>query len=210
MAMPFIDLGNLRISTQINNTNDTVAGGNVAGGTGQQLYAGLLGKRIWLDNLEASRLSLSTTGTLFAGTYQYVQFLSTMTATPALGQMCFWKPSSFTATDGTQYVVTCDGSATVGDGMWAGVVLNAVTKGNFAWIQVDGLATVRCKAVVTDSNIGDLAVVTTTLNTVDGIADATAVTAGGTAGAKSIVGTWVEAPTNGTLKKVFMRSPVYF
>lgn len=207
--MQFISLENFRISDKLNNINDAVMGGSTAGGTGAALYGGLIGKKIWLDNAAALALSNSTQ-TLYAGVYQYVNFLSTATAAAALGQVCFWKPSSFTATDGTQYTVTSDGSATLGDGLWAGIFLNAITKGNYGWIQIAGMATVLCKAAVSDTTAGDLAVVATGNNTVDGVADATAVLGGGAAGAKNIIGVFQQAPANGAKKLVFLRPTFYF
>ncbi len=207
--MQFISLENFRFSDKLNNINDAVPGGSTAGGTGASLYGGLLGKRIWLDNTQAAALS-NATQTLYAGIYQYVVVLSTATAAPALGQVCFWKPASFTATDGTQYTVTSDGSVTVGDGMWAGIFLGAPSKGFGCWIQVAGLATCLCKAVVTNATQGNLAVVTTGNNTVDAVADGTSVTGGGAAGAKNVIGVWQQAPVNGALKIAALRPTFYF
>lgn len=211
MSLPFVDQGNLRLSAPLNTTNDAIAGGNVAGGTGQPLYQGLVGKRIWLDNAAALQLSATATGTLYAGIYQYVQFLSGTTASNARGQIVFWSigTSSATAvlTSGSQYVVTPDGSATVGDGLWAGITLNAVTKGNYGWIQIAGLASVLFRSSVTATTAGVNVIVVTTSNVADGIADATATT---NSTQKSTLGVALEAPANSTISKVFVKSPIYF
>ncbi len=210
MAMPFVDMGNLRISTKLNATNDSVAGGNVAGGTGSPLYQGLLGKRVWLDNASALELSYTTTGTLYAGIYQYVQVISTGGA-GVRGQIAFWSIGAASATailsSGSQYIVTATGSATVGDGLWAGIFLSAVTAGNYGWIQLLGLASVLFRAAVTNTTAGNLAVVTTTSNVADAIADGTTVTG---SLAKCTLGTCLEAPANNTVSKVFLRNPIFF
>ena len=214
MALPFIELGNLRLGGKLNATNDAIAGGSAAGGTGAALYAGLVGKRIWLDNQQALALSDTTIGTLYAGIYQYVLFSSASTATNARGQIAFWllgaSQANSVKTDDGQYIVTPDGSATIGDGLWSGITLNTVTKGNYGWVQLAGLASIKFRAAVTSAVAGNLAVVTTTSNLADGIADATAITAGGAAGAKNILGVCLEAPANSTISKVYLRNPIFF
>ena len=170
---------------------------NTVDATGSEaLFAkGEVGRIIYLDTAQAARLSSTGTGTLYEGHYQLVKFKSGSSASNALGQVVVWD-------DPANYQVTPDVTAAT-FGKIAGVTLNAVTKGNYGWIQISGRATVKCKASVTDTTDGDLAILDQTPgNTVDGLADATAVTG---KIAKSIVGVFNQAPANGATKQVLLR-----
>lgn len=196
----------------LNDVNDLVSGDQTAGGTGAALYD-MRGVRILLDNAAALALTNVTTlkavyaafGTpqtaptqcqYFAGIYQYVRFLAASTATTATGQVVFMATTQTGAnlflSDGSQYQVTPDGSASVGDGLWAGIAVTTITKGYYGWIQIAGLALALTIVSPADNNIGDLAVITTTTFTVDSIADATAIATAGAA--KRIIGIFAEAP----------------
>jgi hypothetical protein len=204
------------VTTKLNDVNDAAAGDQTAGGTGTSLYS-LLGVRILLDNVAALALSDTTVGTLYGGIYQYVNFLSGGTASPARGLVAFWASSqtgaNLFASDGaTQYTVHVDAAATTGAGFWAGAVLNSVTKGNFGWVQIAGLASFQSGsntgAAPSDNNIGDLAVVSTTatVNLVDALADATSVTC---AILKKQLGVFAEAPgaaTTAAIKRVLLKN----
>src|SRR5438477_614882 len=97
---------NVRLSGKLNDVNDSVAGGSVAGGTGFPMYGGLLGVRIALSAAEALALSDTTVGTLYGGIYQYVRFLTGATQAPARGNVAFWATTqsgaSPFANDGSQ------------------------------------------------------------------------------------------------------------
>ncbi len=135
----------IRVTTGLLNTvNDSLPGQVVSSGTGASKYQGQLGQRIELgpDLVKFD----STIGTLLGGEYQYVRFASGMTATPARGLLAFWDTS--VAED--LYQVTMDeGGLTQGANLNAGVVLNVVTKGNYGFIQVQGRASVKFRAVLT-------------------------------------------------------------
>lgn len=68
-------------------------------------------------------------------TYQLVRTDSTMTVAPFVGAVAWWS-------DKTQYLVTTT-VTTLGRGRVAGVFQNAITKGNYGFIQTQGPATVK-------------------------------------------------------------------
>jgi hypothetical protein len=201
------------VTQKLNDVNDTVQGNQTAGGTGTALYS-LIGVRILLDNVAALALSDTTVGTLYAGMYQYVNLLSGGTNAGVRGQIAFWATTqtgaNIFAADGiTPYSVSADGSATLGDGLWAGPFLNALTKGNFGWVQVAGIASVLFQATPSANTIGTAVVVNTAGVTVDSRADATGtLTWGGAQGIKTFIGIALEAPgASGStaVKRILMR-----
>lgn len=211
MAQKFSDL-----QTRINPLNlqyDTVAGDQTAGGTGTPLYQSLLGFEIELDSATALQLSYTTTATLYAGLYRYVRFFSPGGNTIVRGQPVFWATSqtgaNLFANDGTQYTVSIDPSASIGDGLFAGVALKvgaAVTPttiaaaNQYGWIQSVGIAGCVFRSSVSDTTIGDLVIIVTNTVTFDSIADATS---NGTATLiKNIAGVSVEAAANSAVKRV--------
>ncbi len=217
MALKFSDLME-RISGKLNDVDDAVQGGSAggspygSGGNPYPLYGGLLGVEFELDNVEAARLSNSTT-TLYGGIYKYVQFITPSTASPAVGIPVFYQSANLQSQTGSQYIVSPDNLGATSEQLLAGVAIKANTKGNYGFIQVLGEATLLAKATPTTTVAGSLAVVTTTASTFDAIADATAVTAGGTVGLKHAVGYWLDAPGTATvaaLKKAIIKFRTYF
>lgn len=185
-----------RVTTlYLNTVDDAAIGVPLASPSGSivQPYAGQLGGILTLDAKAALKFSLTTTGTLKAGCYQYVKFKAGSTAANAVGQLVFWD-------DYDNFVVTPDVVATT-TGLWAGVTLNVVTKGNYGFIQVLGKCTLKFRATLTKvAASGDLVVVDSTpSNTGDVIADATAILS---PVLKTVVGVALEAPTNAGLKLV--------
>lgn len=118
-----------------------------------QAYGGQVGAKVSIDTNEGFGLSDPSQATLFAGIYQYVLFLSTMVATPARGQIAFWSNRA-------QYIVTADVTAAT-QGLIAGIMLSAITKGNYGWIQIAGRAFVKYKTSLTAASpaAGDLIIV---------------------------------------------------
>lgn len=161
-------------------------------------YPGLLGVTVELDGTTAAAHSATSTGTLYAGTYMYVQFKSGSSASNAKGQIVFWDLSS--AANYQNYIVTPD--PPTGASLVAGVTLNAVTKGNYGWIQVAGLASVKCKTSVTKGTpaVGDhlIAVSDSSIGKVDVLDDATALTS---VEARKVFGVAFEAPSSDTVIK---------
>lgn len=128
---------------RLNKVNDSLIGQPVNAGTGANRYAGQLGQEIILGPDEI-RFD-SVTGTLYGGIYKYVRFASGATASPAVGLIAFWDIS--VAED--LYQVTNDESGTPGANLIAGITINAVTKGNYGFIQVAGKATVQFRTTLT-------------------------------------------------------------
>jgi len=109
--------------------------------------AGLqLGDEIKIIDTEASNFSDTTVGTLYDGTYKYVQ-MDSSAATFVLGQVLFWKVG---ATQTNENIVTNVESGSIPD--FAGVLINpSVTAGNGMFIQTSGKATVKLRATLTNT-----------------------------------------------------------
>lgn len=195
----FADGGNFRVTGGfLNAVNDAAIGGGPADALGQGLAEGQLGVIVGYDRDQISRAYDSSVGTLYGGLYQYVKFKAGTTASNARGQIIFWD-------DFDDYVVTPDAAATT-EAFIAGITLNAVTKGNYGWIQVAGVVGVKFRATVTSNNIGDVVFQLTTTFTADAIADATGTFIGGGAkGLKNLLGVAVEAPADAGIKLVQLR-----
>ena len=156
---------------------------------------GILGKIFALDDVTALKFSKTATGTLYAGMYQVVNFLSTSSASNIRGGAMTWNSRA-------NFVVTPDATA-VTEGDFAGVGLMVNTKGNYGIIQVAGKASCKFRATVTSNQVSDLILQLTTTNTFDAIADATgSYISGGTKGLKNIVGVALEAPADAGVKLV--------
>lgn len=161
-------------------------------------YAGFLGLKITLSADDAGKLSNVTTGTCFGGVYQAVRIASGATSTNSnltRGRLVFWDPT--VAED--LYQVNNDETANGGVPLFAGVLLNTVTAGNYTLIQVGGRASVKCRATVTSgtrliswSGAGAGA----DNATVDGLASATAVLQGG---ARNFIGVSEAVAANGAV-----------
>src|SRR5271154_1552544 len=125
----------------LNTVNDTASGGAVLtlppGAPAPSTSQTIPGDRIVLDDVTAAALSSTAIGTLYGGIYEYVATLSSSTAAPARGAAAFYRaadlPPAFTA---PLYQVTADANPTTTlPTLIAGVFINAITKGNFGWIQ---------------------------------------------------------------------------
>jgi len=187
-------------SAQIDLINDSVPGSSVATPTGNLAYAGQLGGWLVANETEAAGLGSGSTGlTLHAGIYQYVQFKAASTTAPAKGTIMYYASQS----DQALYRATPDVTAAT-DGLIAGVALGAVTKGNYGFIQVAGVANVLFKASITKATpaIGDMVVVDgSSTNTADILADATGVT---WATAKLALGKAVTLPVGAAISLVWL------
>lgn len=186
------------LSTALNSINDSQPGSSFVSPTGGQPFAGIVGQTYQLSNANAQRQSTS----LWGGIYMYVQFLSTSTASNARGQIVFFDTLAHAKT----YVVTPDPPTALTQ--VAGVTLNAVTKGNWGWIQIAGLATVLCKASVTDTTLGDIGFVVSdsSLGKVDANVSSSA-----TAAQQALkLGIFMEAPANGGLKLLWLQPSLLY
>lgn len=128
---------------------DTVPGGALttapAGLTASQGQQTIPGDRVVLSPSDVVALTDPVTGTLYTGTYRYVNTLATATANPVRGRAAFWVS---TAADGL-YQVTPDELAPMGVTLFAGVFLIPITKGNSWWIQESGKANCSFRATLT-------------------------------------------------------------
>lgn len=163
-----------------------------------QPYTGQLGGILTLGEGTAAVYSDLTNGKqLYAGTYQYVQFYASSTATAAAGCVVFWQN-----TLNGNWIVTPDASATNIANI-AGIALCNTGKGNYWFIQTSGIAQVKFKAATTKTTpaIGDAVYVDTTpSNLADVIADATTLTS---PQLKAILGrAWGTAPVGGATSPV--------
>jgi hypothetical protein len=187
--------GVVRLVGKLNEANDAFPGG---GDASPGLVPGMLGVEIELDGTQAAALSKTSTGTLRAGRYRYVQTLSSGTAAPARGLLAFVGTSAQWNSD----TVHSDGGATL-DGKVVGVFLNTVTKGNCTWIQVAGDADVSFKSGVAVTTDGTLVVVDTTTNKADAVADATGTLTYGHI--KRIFGVALGTVTDNAINKVLLK-----
>lgn len=153
-------ISEVALGGKLNRVNDPVAGGSIVSGNtvpgggvanSQNLRAGQLGFEVELDAAEALRLSDTSIGTLFAGTYMYVQ-LGLGGAQPLRGNVAFISSIA----NGGNYIVSGD-AATAGTLLRpVGVFINTITLGNFGWIQVSGLASLQFATAITNETDGAL------------------------------------------------------
>jgi len=105
-----------------------------------------------LDDSAALALSDTVVGTLFGGVYIYVGTLTPETAAPARGKFAFWRSNELPGGATQAYICTCDAQPTTAiPGYIAGVFINAITAGNFGWIQCAGTASVFFDSSLTAS-----------------------------------------------------------
>lgn len=198
----------VRVVGRLNTVNDPAIGGQPLSIIGTSPVAGQLGQRVRFGYDElilgggSTPMYDPTVGTLFAGEYQYVRFAAGATAAPARGLICFWD----TSVAENLYQVTND--EPTGVSLIAGICLNAVTKGNYGWIQVCGLATVKARAALTKAGaVGDLMLAAAAgagadVATMDNQLDATALTS---VLVRHLIGIAQAAPANGALSTVHLK-----
>ena len=144
-------------SKYINAVNDAVVGGQIQSlpaivviSQGEQT---LPGDRIVMDDATALLLSQTSVGTLWGGVYQYVQVISTATAAPAVGGLAFLLAANIGSAS-VPYQISSDAQPAVATpGYFAGVFINALTKGNYGWIQVAGIANVLFDSALTATSV---------------------------------------------------------
>ena len=178
----------IRVSTgNIITVNDAQPGASSPDGLGRA--PGQVGQVFELSESEAQKISTN----LHAGKFKYVQFQSGSTQASARGQVVEYA----TAAKALVGIVNPD-PTTAGLSRPAGICLGAVSKGNYGFIQVSGLATVLCKASVTTTTDGTIGVyLADTVGAVNSLADGTTTT---NLQVKAVLGTFAEAPANGALK----------
>lgn len=144
----------------LNDVNDSAAGGVIvsipAGAPSPAVSQTIPGDRIVLDDATAVALSDTAVGTLFGGIYMYIGTLASATANPARGSAAFYRAADLPSAVTGLYQVTSDAQPTTAiPTLFAGVFINAVTKGNFGWIQIGGVAMCLFDSAITAAAVGN-------------------------------------------------------
>ena len=179
----------------------TIGGADV--GSLDNRYPGLLGQTVVHSSSTALKSSKTSVGTLFEGVYQLVKFTTAMVR----GTLVFWDTLANNGINDFE-VGNVSTAATC---FRAGVCLftDAAATGKFGYIQVAGLASIQfANAAVGTIGLGVIQATAVnvgllTVNTVNTIVDATAITA---AEKRAWVGTAYETPTQNVISRVLMSS----
>jgi hypothetical protein len=164
-------------------------------------YAAQLGARMILDGSSLGVQYDSGVGTLYGGEYQYVQFYNGTTA-PAVGLPTAWAWDQASAAF-ESYIVTCDMNSALRTGRFAGFCLNAVTKGQYGWIQVSGKCTGLTGTLTAATPAdGDMLIIASGSGLVD---DPTQSGSPTYATLKAAIGTAIGAPTSAALCLILVR-----
>jgi hypothetical protein len=154
----------IRVNGYLNTVNDSVIGGQSSIGS-RSKFGGQLGKHLYFQQSEIAQMSKASVGTLYEGAYQYVKFNAGDTA-PVIGQAAFWlagqSVGDFTVSTDSQ------GNFTTAPSM-AGVFISIPTAGNYCFIQVAGIATVKYKSGLTVAAATGQAVIVLAAGTFDTI-----------------------------------------
>jgi hypothetical protein len=143
----------------LNDVNDAAAGGVIlsvpAGAPSPSVSQTQTGDRIVLDDITALALSDTAVGTLYGGIYMYVGTLSSAAASPAVGTAAFYRAADLPSAVNKLYQVTSDAQpSTTVPSLFAGVFINAITKGNFGWIQIAGVASCLFDSTIAAAAVG--------------------------------------------------------
>ncbi len=158
------------------------------------------GDRILLDDATALALSDTAVGTLYGGIYMYVLAAGTSTAAPTRGCVAFFALTSVGSA--TSYTVTPDAQPlTTVPTMVCGIYISAITKGNYGWIQVSGIASVLYDSSVTANVTGNWVSAKVSAS-VAGTVDVGAVVGVITIGAQ--LGVSIETITTSTVSRIAM------
>lgn len=152
-AAPFVQYKYLNPA---NFLGDTTPGGNIntapAANIATQYLQNLPGDRVILDPVSANLLSSNNgLGTqLYTGTYRYYSTNNNSSSSPAVGHAAFIvNGNGQNVNTDKLYQVTSDEPANNGYALFAGVFINADTKGNYDWLQEAGKATLKFRTAIT-------------------------------------------------------------
>jgi hypothetical protein len=139
----------------LNDVNDSTLGGAVvsvpSGAPSAMVSQTQPGDRIVLDDITALALSDTAVGTLYGGIYMYAQYTTTTTAC-VRGGIAFFAQADV----GVAYIVYGDAKPATGFPTFiAGIFINVITKGNYGWIQIAGVASVLFDSTTTATQVGD-------------------------------------------------------
>ena len=200
---PAFKLNNVNVAT-LGQINALLAASGVVMGMGGQDD---LGKRLTIMDQDAADWSLAATGTLFGGIYQAVQVDSGATAANIFPGAAAYLLDTATGggnNSGSQGYVVTDQAHALATNLGCGVFLNAITPGNFGFIQISGKATVKYTAAPASLVAGCLVVFKgVTAGTFDTILDATAITG---ALLSAVIGNSIQAPVANTLGTIFIKT----
>jgi hypothetical protein len=200
---PAFKLNNVNVPTlgQINSLLQ--AAGVILGMGGQDD----IGKRLCIADIDGPDWSLAATGTLFGGIYQAVQVDAGATAAnifPGAAAYLLDTATGGGANSGSNGYVVTDSAHALATNLGCGVFLNAITPGQFGFIQISGKATVKYTAAPA-SLVAGCAVVFkgVTAGTFDTVLDATAITG---ALLSAFVGNSIQAPAANALGTIFIKT----
>lgn len=174
-------------------------GGQEPVGTRMQ---GQLGGVVQHSNATALLDSYTTTGTLYEGEYQLVKLASAVSR----GELVFWDTLANNGINDYEVTHTVTAPAM----FKAGVAICDGVSGEYAFIQISGLANCLFRSSVTSAVLGNLVVQTSaTTATCDAIADATDFFASALT-FKQVVGIAYELPANSTITRVLLNPAGFF
>jgi hypothetical protein len=129
----------------LNDVNDAAQGGTITtaptGLSVSQAQQTMVGDRIVLDDATAFALSDSAVGTLYGGIYMYVNVAAGTAATSVRGCVAFFLASGITHPNA--YTVSMDPQPTTTNPTYVlGIFINGITKLNYGWVQIAGVASV--------------------------------------------------------------------
>lgn len=200
----------------LNDVNDSAVGGVIvslpSGCPTPQVSQDFAGDRICIDDTTALALSDTVVGTLFGGIYMYVGTLATATAAPARGSAAFYRAADLPSAQSGLYQVTSDAQPTTAiPTLFAGVFINAITKGNFGWIQIAGVMMCLFDSAITAAAVGNpvtIKISAAVASTFDVGAAVAATLAGTIAAVDTLVGIAIVLPVLSTVTAVLpTRSP---
>lgn len=145
------------LTAKLNDVNDTAAGGAIlsvpAGAPVPTTSQTFPGDRMVLDDAAALALSDTAVGTLYGGIYMYFGTLSSSTASPARGAAAFFRAADIPSAVTGLYQITADAQPSAAiPTLLAGVFINAITKGNFGWVQLCGIVSVLYDSTLAGTN----------------------------------------------------------
>ena len=192
----------------LNDVNDANSGGTIvslpSGAPSPAVSQDIPGDRIVLDDATATALSDTSVGTLYGGVYMYVGTVSGATNAIARGQIAYWRANELPGGAAQGYTVTSDvqPSSSVPTFI-AGIFINAITKGNFGWIQVAGFANVLFDQTLTLASQGLWVTAKVSSNaSTPGSADVGA--ASSTTTLAALLGVAVSSPIASTIMSIIM------
>jgi hypothetical protein len=152
-ALPFLEARYLNSGTGSATPGGTITAAP-SGLTVSQFQQNIPGDRIILSPVDALALSNNAVGNLYTGTFRYVGTRNNSTSGPVRGCAAVWDPlataAASSAASDALYQVTSDcNNGAYSNTLFAGVFINAITKGNWGWIQESGKASCKFIATIT-------------------------------------------------------------